>query len=236
MTRIYALSYNASALAIQVALDGQEFEPLKTNHKRATFASEEEMGAVPSDVLLRLGNHLLSTDAEIFPENGKPILWDALQNLPEGINELIADAPASTTSKKKKKTDLQSDTDDGTSASPGDAAGGTQEDEMKNKAGSKGKSAVKKKAVKKAAKKKVAAKKNAAPQTPSTRTGTGGKSGKTAEVKRLLLRKNGATRADILGATGWPSVSVQQIAKNTGLKLRAEKDEKTKRMVYYGTE
>jgi hypothetical protein len=51
---------------------------------------------------------------------------------------------------------------------------------------------------------------------------TNGKT-KTAIVGDLLRRKDGCTTADILKATGWPSVSVPQQAKAVGLKLRKEK-------------
>lgn len=42
-------------------------------------------------------------------------------------------------------------------------------------------------------------------------------------VVELLIRKGGCTTADILAATGWPSVSVPQQAKAAGLTLRKEK-------------
>lgn len=56
---------------------------------------------------------------------------------------------------------------------------------------------------------------------------------KTGVVAELLKRKSGCTNADILGATGWPTVSVPQMAKAAGLKLRKvkEKGEPTR---YYG--
>jgi hypothetical protein len=55
---------------------------------------------------------------------------------------------------------------------------------------------------------------------------------KTAMVGQLLLRKEGCTTADILKATGWPSVSVPAQAKAVGLGLRKEKDGKVTR--YFG--
>jgi hypothetical protein len=56
---------------------------------------------------------------------------------------------------------------------------------------------------------------------------------KTKEIGRLLQRKNGCTTAEILEATGWPSVSVPAMAKACGLTLRKEKNpgEKTR---YWG--
>lgn len=46
---------------------------------------------------------------------------------------------------------------------------------------------------------------------------------KAALVADLLQRPAGCTGADILKATGWPTVSVPQQAKAAGLKLRKEK-------------
>ena len=75
-----------------------------------------------------------------------------------------------------------------------------------------------------------------------TRTTTGKKArakrDASGETKRdicaaLLLRKSGCTTADILEATGWPSVSVPAIAKASGITLRKEKDGRAQR--YFGT-
>lgn len=51
----------------------------------------------------------------------------------------------------------------------------------------------------------------------------GAKTTKAAMVGQLLLDPKGCTTADILKATGWPSVSVPAQAKAVGLKLRKEK-------------
>ena len=56
---------------------------------------------------------------------------------------------------------------------------------------------------------------------------------KTLEIARLLQRKNGVTRAEILEYTGWPSVSVQAMAKAAGLKLTKSK-EKGSPTSYFG--
>lgn len=40
----------------------------------------------------------------------------------------------------------------------------------------------------------------------------------------LLRRKEGCTTADVLKATGWPSVSMPQQANAAGIKLATEKD------------
>lgn len=50
----------------------------------------------------------------------------------------------------------------------------------------------------------------------------------------LLLRPEGATAKDILDLTGWPSVSVQQVARASGLRLRQEKEGRATR--YFGSE
>lgn len=53
---------------------------------------------------------------------------------------------------------------------------------------------------------------------------TGGGKSKVAAIAALLTRPEGTTTAEILKATGWPSVSVPQQAKAAGLKLRKEKE------------
>lgn len=47
---------------------------------------------------------------------------------------------------------------------------------------------------------------------------------KLAIVVSLLTRKEGCTTADVLAATGWPTVSMPQQAKAAGLVLSKEKD------------
>lgn len=51
-------------------------------------------------------------------------------------------------------------------------------------------------------------------------------------VAQLLSRPKGATRQEILDATGWPAVSVQSMAKASSLTLRQEKEGRSFR--YYG--
>lgn len=65
----------------------------------------------------------------------------------------------------------------------------------------------------------------------AAKRGAGGTS-KAALIGQLLLRKEGCTTADVLKATGWPSVSMPAQAKMVGLKLRKEKEGKVTR--YYG--
>src|SRR5215831_14702698 len=56
---------------------------------------------------------------------------------------------------------------------------------------------------------------------------------KKAIVASMLSRKTGCTSADVKKATGWPSVSMPQMAKSCGLKLRKEKTAHGTR--YYGS-
>lgn len=51
----------------------------------------------------------------------------------------------------------------------------------------------------------------------------------------LLKRKEGTTLREILDATGWPAVSVPEIAKAGNLDLRKEKPEGEKVTRYWGT-
>jgi hypothetical protein len=72
---------------------------------------------------------------------------------------------------------------------------------------------------------------------PAKRSGTArrarpARSGAAREVRKgskleivvgLLKRKDGCTAAEVMEATKWPSVSMNQQAKAAGLKLRKEK-------------
>lgn len=81
------------------------------------------------------------------------------------------------------------------------------------------------KAAKPAKAPKVAKTKNdavKAPPKPRAAKADGSKS-KREIVADLLQRPEGATRAEILEATGWPAVTVQGQAKASGLTLRQEK-------------
>ena len=75
------------------------------------------------------------------------------------------------------------------------------------------------------------ARKAAKAKTTNGHAGTRGE--KTLKIARLLQRKNGVTRAEILEYTGWPSVSVQAMAKAAGLKLSKSK-EKGSPTSYFG--
>jgi transposase len=55
---------------------------------------------------------------------------------------------------------------------------------------------------------------------------------KTQQVVALLTRKSGCTRAEVLSATGWTAISMQQVAKVAKLKLSTEKEGRVLR--YYG--
>lgn len=76
-------------------------------------------------------------------------------------------------------------------------------------------------AIKKAGKKKAKAK--------AVPLGDIRKGSKLEMVARLLQRPEGCTSADVLKATGWPSVSMPQQAKAAGLKLRQKKEGKVTR-------
>lgn len=80
--------------------------------------------------------------------------------------------------------------------------------------------------------KKASAAKGAKPKKPAKAKSIGDGS-KVAAIGKLLLRPGGCTTADVLAATGWPSVSMPQQAKAAGLRLRKEKDGKVSR--YFGT-
>ena len=91
----------------------------------------------------------------------------------------------------------------------------------------KGKTAAPKKAKQtkaaKVAKPAKTAKKANAVKAKTNGHSAGPRGEKTKEIARLLQRKTGCTAAEVLEATGWPSVSMPAMAKACGLKLRKEK-------------
>ncbi len=52
------------------------------------------------------------------------------------------------------------------------------------------------------------------------------KMNKTAKVVSLMHRATGVTREQVLKATGWTAVSMQQVAKQAGVKLRVDSKER----------
>jgi len=74
----------------------------------------------------------------------------------------------------------------------------------------------------------------AAPTTkPATRNGLPKVGTKTEKIYKLLTRKSGCTRAEVLEATQWPAISIQKISETLGLKLR--KDDANRPYRYYGS-
>jgi len=61
---------------------------------------------------------------------------------------------------------------------------------------------------------------------PQKEQKTGGprKESKTAKIIEML--QQGTTRKEVLKATGWKAVSMQQVAKSAGVKLRPEKSKR----------
>ncbi len=69
--------------------------------------------------------------------------------------------------------------------------------------------------------------KKAAPKKPKARAAAKAAvktTSKTVAVVAMLTRKSGCTRAEVLAATGWTAISMQQVAKVARLKLTAKKD------------
>lgn len=80
---------------------------------------------------------------------------------------------------------------------------------------------------------KAAKKKGDAPKSdPMNRAFTIRPGSKLEIVAGLLKRPEGCTTAEVLAGTGWPTVSMPQMAKAAGLTLRKEKDGKVSR--YFG--
>jgi hypothetical protein len=57
---------------------------------------------------------------------------------------------------------------------------------------------------------------------------------KSAKVIALMKRAKGVTRAEVLELTGWKAVSMQQLAKSGGVKLKIDKKEKPYRYLTEG--
>jgi hypothetical protein len=84
---------------------------------------------------------------------------------------------------------------------------------------------------------KIKAKTKRTPKAKAVTNGNGHngprKGSKMEVLYRMLIRKSGCTRAQVLSETGWKAVSLQQIATGLGLKLRQEK-EKGSVTTYWG--
>ena len=50
--------------------------------------------------------------------------------------------------------------------------------------------------------------------------------GKSAKVVEMMKKNCGVTRAQVLKATGWKAVSMQQLAKSAGVKLKVDESER----------
>jgi hypothetical protein len=74
------------------------------------------------------------------------------------------------------------------------------------------------------ARKAARLRREAVDKATSKRTDEPRSGSKLAAIAKLLQRKDGCTRADVLKATGWPSVSMQQQARAAGLKLKMSKE------------
>lgn len=97
-----------------------------------------------------------------------------------------------------------------------DVGGATDEENTMRKTAKTAKKTVAKKA-------KKASKANARkPAGKKAATKPRAKSGDTLTAKVGTLLKKGTTRAEILKATGWKAVSVQQMATSLGLKLKVD--------------
>ena len=124
-----------------------------------------------------------------------------------GVAEVAEEAHNAPAKVKKAKTKQ---------AASGDAAA-----EKESTMATKTKKAATKSKAKKSAKKvakKSASKKNGAAKKP--------REGKTSKVIALMKRAKGVTREEVLKVTGWKAVSMQQLAKSSGVKLKVDESER----------
>ncbi len=218
---MYYVDYTPTMLVIDRLAEGEPPE-LAPNTRRFTARDATDLDVVNDDTLLRCLNALGYAGDRLPPEPSDlmfKLLGEAAE-FPIGVQSPPPAAePADRPTKKKNdppRKDLSAQPIALKTSSSGDGkAPMNEEKQMSNET-----ETVKKKTP---AKKKVAKKKSDGPRGE-----------KTLMVKKLLERKSGCTRKDILEATGWPAVSVQAMAKSCGLKLRQEK-EKGKPTVYFGT-
>lgn len=204
-----------------VTIDSTETELRVTVHESleaatSTPAAEGWMRAVvrDTDELLEIGDGLLLRVYN-FEKGGKPI--PAIKN-EKHKKKIAAAAWAIVSREQQQKEALTSAAADGKDGPSSEGEGSSGNQEEKDMATKKRPSTKKAKAAK--------AKRKAAGGQP--------RGEKTLKVKSMLERKSGCTRAEVLEATGWKAVSMQQMAKACGLKLRLEKqDDKPGKPIRY---
>lgn len=209
---------------------------LARNTERFTVSDPTDLDAIGGDLMMRCLTLLGHPVGDKLPPESSDLAFglmgEATLPLSIGSDDEETEAAPPTTEKKirkPRKKDLPASESSTTSSEPGATAPSSEAKEttMSDKTPN-----TKKKAAKKKTAAKAKAKTKTAPKTKVKTTGPRGE--KTLAVKKLLERKSGCTRKDILDLTGWPAVSVQTMAKAAGLKLRKEK-EKGKATVYYGS-
>lgn len=227
---IHVLDFNSTILDVHGFMTPEEVDafPIPEGFDRLIVREPTELAALDNPTLLRLYNAGEGPQIKKLKDRDDAFnaIWARWENqpAPEKDLNLVRDEPKS----PKVKTGVSAPKK---SKAKGNTALAATEEAPK--------APVKKEAnvakAKTASKKKAAAPKKAAAKKNGTKKSTGPRGEKTLEVRRLLLRKSGVTRAEILAATGWPSVSVQAMAKNCGLKLTKTK-EKGSVTSYFGKE
>ena len=205
---IYNIDYKVTDPVVIVSIKGYPTEEGATTAKQGDDVARciaRTVGDIAS-----LGQPVLDALAAFKAKKDQTI-----EATPEVLWAILNPPPKAAREPKQKKANggLTAPTNDTTSSDIGDGAG-SKEKRM-------------------AAKKKVA-KKKAAKAKSGTKKSTGPRGEKTLKIKSMLERKSGCTRAQVLEATGWPSVSMQSMAKSCQLKLRQEKV-KGSPIVYFGT-
>lgn len=185
-------------------------EQLREMHSELCARAHDKGVEVPADLTIDfdtalVGQAICTSLANLIGDVG----------VAEGANE-AQDAPETPKSKKTARAAKAKKTKPAESA-PQERDTAAQQQESKVATAKK---ATKSKGVKKATKKKVVAKKGAAKKGAAKKTRG---DSKTAKVV-AMLKNGGCTREQVLKLTGWKAVSMQQLAKNAGVKLKVSEE------------
>lgn len=150
---------------------------------------------------------------------GKADQLRAMREAEAAKREAEAKAENKKTTKKMATAASASDTPTTPSTPEDDPKAVKQESEMSTRKTKTATKAKARNAVKGKTKAKAPKKANAAKAEKTARSGS-----KTEAIKSLLSRAAGCTAAEVMEATGWPSVSMPQQARNLGIKLKTEKE------------
>lgn len=202
------------------------------------IASADDLFKLPSHLANRLERHLFNDTegranvalwAEMCEPSRPAMAFEKEQVMNDEIEQMPSETPAEQTPAeptpaeqpekrvRQAMTAEQRETKNAAARAKRAAAKPPTEENKDMSTKKKAKPAKKAKATKPKAERKVKATKRAKPN------GTGQRGAVMKEIARLLQRKNGVTREEMLAVIGWKAVSMQQVSKACGLKLKKER-------------